>query len=155
MRLKTRIVHRVDRRCGGSVGAPGWSDTVEAIGGNHFTLRNGTLAAPRRDVYPGSARREPRTNVGVTADGHVLMVTVDGRLPGYSFGVKLAEMGRLMSLLGAVSAINLDGGSGRPLRRWWRSSTRRGTEYASSARGAIHQGDTIHCEVSRKGWTAR
>jgi exopolysaccharide biosynthesis protein len=55
-------------------------------------------------------RREPRTNVGVTADGRVLMVTVDGRQPRYSFGVRLAEMGRLMGSLGAVSAINLDGG---------------------------------------------
>jgi exopolysaccharide biosynthesis protein len=83
---------------------------VEALGGNHFTLRNGALAAPSGRVYPGSVRREPRTNVGVAADGRVLMVTVDGRQPGYSVGVRLAEMGSLMRSLGAVSAINLDGG---------------------------------------------
>jgi exopolysaccharide biosynthesis protein len=38
------------------------------------------------------------------------MVTVDGRQPGYSVGVSLAEAGRLMVSLGAVEALNLDGG---------------------------------------------
>ena len=38
------------------------------------------------------------------------MVTVDGRQPGYSVGVTLAEMGRLMVSLGATDALNLDGG---------------------------------------------
>jgi hypothetical protein len=111
MRLKTVVVSRSGKRCGGKVEpAPGWGHTVEAMGGNHFTLRNGALAAPGRDAYPGSVRRDPRTNVGVTADGRVLMVTVDGRQPRYSVGVRLAEMGALMRSLGAVDAINLDGG---------------------------------------------
>ena len=38
------------------------------------------------------------------------MVTVDGRQPGHSVGVTLAEMGALMTSLGAQDAINLDGG---------------------------------------------
>ena len=124
IRLETTIVHRVDRRCGGKIeAAPGWGDTVEAMGGNHFTLRNGVIASPSREAYPGSVMREPRTNVGVTADGRVLMVAVDGRQPGYSIGVRLAEMGRLMSSLGAVTAINLDGGGSTLMAR--RSKTTR------------------------------
>jgi exopolysaccharide biosynthesis protein len=52
----------------------------------------------------------PRTNVGITADGIVLLVVVDGRQSGYSIGMTLSEMGDLMLSLGAVSAFNLDGG---------------------------------------------
>ncbi|HKZ92797.1 MAG TPA: phosphodiester glycosidase family protein [Candidatus Limnocylindrales bacterium] len=111
MRLETTVVRNVNNSCGGKLeAAPGWGDTVEAVGGNHFTLRNGAIAAPSRQVYAASVERHPRTNVGVTADGRLLMVTVDGRQPGYSIGVSLAEMGRLMSSLGAVNAFNMDGG---------------------------------------------
>ena len=92
-------------------GRPGLGATPSRpLGGNHFTLRNGALAAPSRSVYPGSVRREPRTNVGVTADGGSSWSRSMVGQPGYSVGVRLAEMGALMRSLGAVSAINLDGG---------------------------------------------
>jgi hypothetical protein len=109
--LQTTIVRKVDNSCGGRIeAAAGWADTVEAIGGNHFTLRDGVVAAPLRSAYPAGMERHPRTNVGVAADGRVLMVTVDGRQAGYSTGMSLREMGRLMASLGAVTAFNMDGG---------------------------------------------
>ena len=69
----------------------------------------GRISAPTKAVYPASVVRHPRTNIGVTADGKVLMVVVDGRRTA-SHGMTLAEMGQLMRSLGAVDAINLDGG---------------------------------------------
>lgn len=54
--------------------------------------------------------RQPRTLVGVRGDGRLLLVTVDGRRPGWSAGVTLLEAARLMRSLGARSALNLDGG---------------------------------------------
>ena len=54
--------------------------------------------------------RHPRTAVGVRADGTLLFVTVDGRQPEESVGMSLPELTDLMLELGAVSAINLDGG---------------------------------------------
>jgi exopolysaccharide biosynthesis protein len=45
------------------------------------------------------------------------MVTVDGRQPGYSIGMSLKEMGRLMASLGAVTAFNMDGGGSTLMAR--------------------------------------
>ena len=40
----------------------------------------------------------------------MLLVTVDGRAPGWSAGMTLPEAARLMRSLGARDALNLDGG---------------------------------------------
>ena len=54
--------------------------------------------------------RHPRTAVGARADGTLLFVTVDGRRPEESIGMSLPGLTDLMLELGAVSAVNLDGG---------------------------------------------
>ncbi|WP_260378362.1 phosphodiester glycosidase family protein [Limnospira platensis] len=54
-----------------------------------------------------------RSAVGVTATGEVLMVTVHNRVNGA--GPSLTEMAKLMQQLGAIDAINLDGGSSTSL----------------------------------------
>jgi hypothetical protein len=116
--LNTQIGRKVDRACGGlTEPAPGWGPVVEAQGGNHYTLRPSGIAAPSRREYPQGSERHPRTNVGITADGRVLMVTVDGRRSN-SIGVTLAEMGQLMHSLGAVKAFNLDGGGSTDMARY-------------------------------------
>lgn len=54
---------------------------------------------------------EPRTAIGVNQNGRWLMlVVVDGRQPGYSEGVTLAELANLLISLNIYSGINLDGG---------------------------------------------
>jgi Phosphodiester glycosidase/SPOR domain len=60
--------------------------------------------------YRFGVRRNPRTLAGVTAWGRLLLVTIDGRGPGYSVGASFAESARVMRALGAYDAVNLDGG---------------------------------------------
>ncbi|MGI6551887.1 MAG: copper amine oxidase [Clostridia bacterium] len=54
--------------------------------------------------------RHPRTAIGLTGDGKMLLVTVDGRQPGRSEGVTFEELSYLMIALGADAAMGLDGG---------------------------------------------
>jgi hypothetical protein len=65
-------------------------------------------------IVPGSCSppycmRDPRTAFGLTADATALLVTVDGRMSGAT-GMKRMGLARLMLALGAVWAVNLDGG---------------------------------------------
>jgi hypothetical protein len=60
--------------------------------------------------YRFGVRRNPRTLAGVTPEGKLLLVAVDGRQPGYSVGASFEESARIMRALGAEEAVNLDGG---------------------------------------------
>ncbi len=81
------------------------ADAAYAVGGSAVVLREDKNVA---DV--NSKARHPRTAVGLSADQRtLLLVTVDGR-QAHSQGVTLVELGDLMKSLGAVDAINLDGG---------------------------------------------
>jgi exopolysaccharide biosynthesis protein len=53
---------------------------------------------------------QPRTAVGVVDDNSLVFVVVDGRSPGYSAGVTLPDLARILQGLGATTAYNLDGG---------------------------------------------
>jgi hypothetical protein len=52
----------------------------------------------------------PRTAVGLTAGGVLMVVVVEGRLPGFSAGITLPDLALLLASLGARDAVNLDGG---------------------------------------------
>lgn len=52
----------------------------------------------------------PRCAIGYYEPGHYCMVLVDGRQTGYSFGLEMGELSKLMYELGCTEAYNLDGG---------------------------------------------
>lgn len=89
----------------------------EMIGGHPVLVRAGREVS---DAETGvneafSRTRHPRSAVGWREDGTLLLVAVDGRQPGYSEGMTLAEMRELFLELGAVEALNLDGGGSTAL----------------------------------------
>ena len=61
-------------------------------------------------LYRFGLRRNPRTLAGVERGGALILVTIDGRQPGYSVGASFAEEAAVMRALGAEDALNLDGG---------------------------------------------
>jgi hypothetical protein len=87
----------------------GWRGVLDSVGGYPLLVREGELVA----MNCGTSfcrRRHPRTGVGVTASGRLLLVTVDGRQPKWSVGMTLPEFATWFQQRGAVWAMNLDGG---------------------------------------------
>lgn len=82
-----------------------------AVGGFGVVLRGGESVRDETAPVHILDDRHPRSAVGLADGGKtLLLVAVDGRQPGYSEGVDLAELGALLRLLGADDGMNLDGG---------------------------------------------
>jgi exopolysaccharide biosynthesis protein len=60
--------------------------------------------------YAWANTRQPRTMAGIDSGGRLILATVDGRQTDGSEGFTLYEEARFMRSLGAVQALNLDGG---------------------------------------------
>ena len=128
---------------------------VDVVNGGPRLLRRGhqaiTAAAEGFDhpgdpgfYYAFALRRNPRTIAGVTRDGRLVLVAVDGRAPGYSAGLSFLEEAAVMRALGARDAVNLDGGGSTTM-------TIRGTVVTrpSDATGERPIGDAILVSPSR------
>ncbi|HYI23143.1 MAG TPA: phosphodiester glycosidase family protein [Candidatus Limnocylindrales bacterium] len=83
---------------------PAWSNVVDSVGGRNPLVADGQDVTPKRGGY------HPRSAVGIRADGSLVMLTADDGNVDSSGGMTLPEMASLMVSLGAVDAVNLDGG---------------------------------------------
>ena len=75
------------------------------------------------ELEPFSFVRHPRTAAGLTKDGKILLLIVDGRIPDYSNGATLVDLAQFMIEHGADRAINMDGGGSSVIY------TKRGDEF--------------------------
>jgi phosphodiester glycosidase len=112
------VRERVADRSGQPVPLRPWLSIASAapvlLSHGHFAIDGAAegVTDPRDPAF-GQAwarERQPRTMAGIGRRGQLILVTVDGRQPGYSDGATLVEGAALMRALGAVSALNLDGG---------------------------------------------
>lgn len=105
-------------------GAPAEPDSAaapwrveDALGAGPALVANGQVnVTTHEEVFFGTAipYTHPRTAAGVTADGRLLLMLVDGR-QRQSRGVSLEELAALMVGIGAEEALNLDGGGSSSL----------------------------------------
>lgn len=85
----------------------------DVIGGVPQLIRNGSIEINWEREKSSKAfveTKHPRTAVAKLRDGKFLMIAVDGRQPNHSVGMDLNELADLLLELGAVDAMNLDGG---------------------------------------------
>jgi exopolysaccharide biosynthesis protein len=125
------------------------SDAREAMQFDPVLILNGDL------LISGSSGwgLQPRTVIGQTQDGQLLLAVVDGRQAGYSLGITIGDLADILYRYGAYQACNMDGGSsslmyydGRPITNSSAADSTYGRHIPDAwiiARGAGDFSDTI------------
>lgn len=94
-----------------------WLGVRQAAGGGSWLVKNSAVYQ-QGDASGFNAafinNRHPRTGIGITQNGSILMLVTDGRQT-ISRGATLNEMARIMMDFGCTDAINLDGGGSSTL----------------------------------------
>lgn len=89
---------------------PEWKNVKHIISGGPYLVKNNEVfvdvSAQKLKSITG---KNPRSAVGYTKDGNLILVVVDGR-EGKSVGMTLTQLASFMHSLGCENAINLDGG---------------------------------------------
>lgn len=87
-----------------------WMNSKAMIATGPLLVKGGKVSISMNENSSFASTRHPRSAVGITKDNKLLLVTVDGKQPGYSDGMTIRELANYMVQLGAETAINLDGG---------------------------------------------
>ena len=86
---------------------------VTAIGGGPTLIHNGKIQITNKEeqmFVGGENDKHPRTAMGYTTDGRLIILVIEGRFPGMAEGATLQQEAELLLELGCYEALNLDGG---------------------------------------------
>jgi len=86
---------------------------VTAIGGGPTLIHDGKIEITNRQeqmLVGGDNEKHPRTAMGYTGDGRLIILVIQGRFPGVAEGATLQQEADLLLKLGCYEALNLDGG---------------------------------------------
>ncbi len=142
-------------------GRPAPVKLPHALAAGPLLVRDGKVAISKG--FEKIAGRNPRTALGLTNSGRILLVTVDGRLPEAA-GMSFDELARTLLDLGCAQALNLDGGGSTTL--WVRGKPDRGVvnhpcddkrfdaagERAVSNAVLVEAADVLLDESAADGW---
>ena len=85
-----------------------------AIGGGPVLVQNGEIKITNEEElkFTGKAinDKHPRTCMGYSNDGYLIIMAIQGRFPGIAEGATLEQEAKLLIDIGCVEALNLDGG---------------------------------------------
>jgi exopolysaccharide biosynthesis protein len=85
-----------------------------AVGGGPVLLQNGEIKITNEEElkFAGKAinDKHPRTAMGYTKDGKLIILVTQGRYPGIAEGATLNDEAQILKDLGCREALNLDGG---------------------------------------------
>lgn len=92
-----------------------WWKMRTAVGGGPTLVHDGKIFITDREeqLFPGEGRdgdHHPRTGMGYTRDGRLIVLAIQGRTPGIAVGATLQEEAQILRSLGCYEALNLDGG---------------------------------------------
>ncbi len=85
-----------------------------AIGGGPVLVQNGKVKITNEEElkFTGKAinDKHPRTCMGYTNDGYLIIMAIQGRFVGIAEGATLQQQAKLLIDVGCIEALNLDGG---------------------------------------------
>ncbi len=90
-----------------------WEGAATILGAGPQIIKGGKVAITNVEEQITNSfvnDGHPRTAIARLGSGKLLLITIDGRQPGESIGISLPMLADLLLELGAVEAMNLDGG---------------------------------------------
>ena len=90
-----------------------WWRMQTAIGGGPVLLQKGKIQITSKEeqMFTGGENdKHPRTAMGYTKKGKLIILVIQGRFPGIAEGATLQQEAKILKALRCVEALNLDGG---------------------------------------------